>query len=296
MSQTLLVTGASGKLGRAVIRHLIETQKVPAQDIIATTRKPEELSDLAAKGIVVRKADFDDEASLAEAFKGADRILIISTDAVGVPGKRIAQHRNAVAAAKKAGVKHILYTSMPNPDVSEVLFAPDHAGTEKAIKESGIPYTILRASWYQENLVGSLANVIKSGTWYTSSGSGKLAHVSRDDIAAAAAGALVASGSESGTYTLTGTVARSYAEIAEIASKVTGKPIKVVQVTDEAFAESLRDAGLPAPVADLVTSIERNCREGYIKDVTDDVEKFAGHKPGSLESFLEANKAALLGA
>ena len=144
MTDTLLVTGASGQLGRLVLDNLIASGKVAPASIIATTRNVEKLSDYAAKGVSVRAADFDDPASLDAAFAGADKILIISTDELGVPGKRLAQHKVAVAAAQKAGAKHILYTSMPQPDDSLVTFAPDHLGTEEAIKATGIPYTIQR--------------------------------------------------------------------------------------------------------------------------------------------------------
>lgn len=295
MSDKLLITGVNGQLGRLVIKHLLEDQKVPASDIIAVTRKPEAVADLAAKGIDVRKGDFDDAASLDAAFKGADRILIISTDAVGVPGKRAEQHKTAVAAAAKSGAKRILYTSMPGPETSEVLFAPDHTATEKAITESGVPYTILRASWYQEGLLGSLPNVVKSGKWVTATKGGKLPHLSREDIAAGAAGALANPPAESGVHTLTGDTSRSYAEIAALVTKVTGKPIEIVNVEDDAYAEGLRSAGLPAPIADLVTSIERNIRKGNFDIVTDEAERFAGRKPQTLEAFLDKNKAALLG-
>jgi len=295
MSETLLVTGATGQLGRLVIRNLLESQKVAPERIIAVTRKPDDARDLAAKGVTVRKGDFDDAASLDSAFAGADRILIISTDAVGVPGKRIAQHKTAVAAAAKAGAKRILYTSMPGPETSEVAFAPDHTATEEAIKASGVPYTILRASWYQEGLLNSLPNVVKSGKWVTATKGGKLAHLSREDIAAGAAGALANPPAESGFHTLTGDTSRSYAEIAALVTKVTGKPIEIVEVDEAAYAEGLRGAGLPPPVADLVTSIERNIRKGNFDLVTDEAERFAGRKPQTLEAFLEKNKAKLLG-
>ena len=127
------ITGAAGHLGQAVINHLLTTCKVPANKIIAGTRQPAQLADLAAKGITVRQADFDDEAQLAKAFAGATRLLLISTSAME-PGQRLKQHRNAVHAAQTAGVKHVVYTSMPNPETSTVLFAPDHVGTEKALR------------------------------------------------------------------------------------------------------------------------------------------------------------------
>src|SRR5690348_4225058 len=154
MTETLLVTGASGQLGRAVINHLLDAQKIAPSSIIAATRNPENLADLAARGIAVRAADFNDSASLEKAFAGADRVLIISTSDLDLKtGRRLKQHETAVAAAKAVGVSHLLYTSMPNPEPgSPVLFAGDHYGTEQAIKASGIPYTIFRNGWYQENL------------------------------------------------------------------------------------------------------------------------------------------------
>ena len=168
MPKTLLVTGASGQLGRSVINHLLDTLKVPANRIIATTRTPANLADLAARGVTIRAADFDDQASLAKAFAGADRALIISTDQVEVRGKRREQQLAAVAAARQAGVGHLLYTSMPNPEPgSPVVFAPDHYDTEQAIKASGIPYTIFRNGWYDENLFMALPQILASGQWYT---------------------------------------------------------------------------------------------------------------------------------
>ncbi|MBN9549659.1 MAG: NmrA family NAD(P)-binding protein, partial [Alphaproteobacteria bacterium] len=157
MTETLLVTGASGHLGRAVINHLLDTFKVPAARIIATTRTPANLADLAALGVSVRAADFDDQASLAKAFQGADRALVISTNELMIQGKRREQQLAAVSAAGKAGVAHILYTSLPNPEPgSPILFAPDHYDTEQAIKASGVPYTMFRNGWYDENLFMSL--------------------------------------------------------------------------------------------------------------------------------------------
>ena len=203
MTETLLVTGASGQLGRGVISYLLDTHEIPPARIIATTRNPESLADLAASGVVVRAADFNDAASLETAFKGADKVLIISTGDLDLKsGRRLKQHENAVAAAKNAGVSHLLYTSMPNPEpVSPVLFADDHYSTEQAIKGSGIPYTIFRNGWYQENLFLALPHAIASGRWYTSAGEGRIAHGARDDMAAAIAAGLASGSTDSMTYT-----------------------------------------------------------------------------------------------
>ncbi|MER8532045.1 SDR family oxidoreductase [Mesorhizobium sp. M1005] len=295
MTDTLLVTGASGQLGRGVINHLLDTLKVSPQRIIAATRNPENLADLAARGVTIRAVDFDDTASLASAFTGADRVLIISTNELAVPGKRLKQHEAAVAAAKSAGVSHLLYTSMPNPEPgSPVLFAPDHHGTEQAIKASGIPYTIFRNGWYQENLFMALPHAIASGHWYTSAGDGHIAHGARDDMAAAIAAGLASSATESTTYTLTGPKAHTMAEIAALVTEVTGKPIEVIQLSDEALTEGLKAAGVPEAFAPVIVSFDTNTRSGRIGMVTDAVETLSGRKPQPLKQFPEANKAALV--
>ncbi|WP_192257951.1 SDR family oxidoreductase [Mesorhizobium caraganae] len=297
MTETLLVTGASGQLGRGVIRYLLDTHKIPPARLIATTRNPESLADLAASGVVVRAADFNDAASLETAFKGADKVLIISTGDLDLKsGRRLKQHENAVAAAKNAGVSHLLYTSMPNPEpVSPVLFADDHYSTEQAIKGSGIPYTIFRNGWYQENLFLALPHAIASGRWYTSAGEGRIAHGARDDMAAAIAAGLASGSTDSKTYTLTGPHAYTTAEIAALVSEVTGKPLEVIQVPDEALTEGVKAAGVPEDFADVVVSFDVNTRSGRIAMVTDAIETLSGRKPQTLKQFLEANKAALAG-
>ncbi|RWB22659.1 MAG: SDR family oxidoreductase [Mesorhizobium sp.] len=297
MTETLLVTGASGHLGRAVVNHLLNAQKVAPASIIATTRNPENLADLAALGITVRPADFDNQASLEKAFKGADRVLIISTGELDLKSdRRLKQHQAAVAAAKAACVSHLLYTSMPNPEpVSPVLFAGDHYGTEQAIKASGIPHTIFRNGWYQENLFMSLPHAISSGKWYTAAADGRIAHGARDDMAAAIAASLASGSTESQTYTLTGPQAYTTDEIAALVTEVTGKPLEVIQLPDEALTEGVKAAGLPEDFARIIVSFDANTRSGRIGMVTDAVETLSGRKPRTLKQFLEANKAALTG-
>ena len=296
MSKTLLVTGASGQLGRSVIKHLLDTFKVPAAQIIATTRTPANLADLAARGVVVRAADFNDPASLAKAFAGAGRALIISTNELEVQGKRREQQIAAVAAATQAGVVHLLYTSMPNPEPgSPVHFAPDHYDTEQAIKASGIPYTIFRNNWYDENLFMALPQVLASGQWYTSAGDGRISYGTRDDLAAAIAAGLASGTNESTTYTLTGPKAYTTAEVAALVTEVTGKPIQVVQLSDDALTKGMKAAGLPEPFAKLLVSFDATTRGGGLGMVTDAVEKLSGRKSVSLKQFLETNKAALAG-
>jgi len=292
MSETILVTGAAGQLGQRVVHHLIENYKVAPANIIAATRSPEKLSALAAKGVQTCKADFDDAAGLEAAFAGVDRLLIISTDALDTPGKRLTQHKAAVAAAVKAKVKHITYTSMPAPDNSLVTFAPDHLGTENAIKESGIPYAIVRDAWYHDNYLHGMPHNLQTGKWFTSAGDGKISTISRDDCALAIASVLAAG--STGIYTLTGKQSLTSKEIAAIVSEATGKPLAVVDVTDEQLGQGIRGAGLPGFVADMLVSADATIRAGKFDIVTDDFAKLTGKQPQPLKDYFIANKAALI--
>jgi NAD(P)H dehydrogenase (quinone) len=294
MSETILVTGAAGQLGQRVIHHLLETYKVPAGSIVAATRDPAKLASLAARGVATRKADFDDAASLEAAFKGVDRLLIISTDALAVPGQRLTQHKSAVEAAAKAGVKHIAYTSMPSPDKSIVTFAPDHLGTENAIKAAGIPYTIIRNAWYFDNYLHGMPHNLQSGSWYTASGDGKVSNISREDCALAIAAALASGTGESATYTLTGSESLTADEIATGIAAAVGKPLQAVKVSDEQLGQGMRGAGLPDFVADMLVSADANIRAGNFDLVTDDFKTLTGKQTQKLKDFFVANKAALL--
>jgi NAD(P)H dehydrogenase (quinone) len=291
-NETVLVTGASGKFGHRVVEHLLTTYNVPAAQIIATSRKTESLADFAAKGVTVRTADFDDEAGLVDAFKGAARLLIVSTDALDRPGRRLEQHLRAVSAAKTAGVKHIIYTSMPDPKVgSPIPFAGDHRGTEEAIHASGMGYTILRNSWYMENLTMSLPAALASGQWYVASGQGKTSHTAREDQARTAAAALASGTTESATYTLTGPEALTADDTAKIVSEVLGKPLQVVHVTPDQLSAGMIAAGVPDFLAPLFVSFDVNTLEGNIGMVTEDIKTLSGTAPQTLKSWLEANKA-----
>jgi len=291
-----LVTGASGHLGQLVISNLLETHKIPPGKIIATTRKPETLAALKARGVDVRAADFDDTANLVKAFKGATRLLLISTDAMDRPGHRLEQHRNAIAAAEKAGVEHVLYTSMPKPETSAVLFAPDHLGTEKALAASGLKgWTVLRNNWYFENLFYALPQAIKSGTLYTAAGEGKIAHLAREDLARAAAAALASDQGGKNTYTLTGAQEFTTGEIAKLVSDAVGKPISVVQVPLEGLVQGMVGAGFPEPVARVFASFDSNTAQGGLSGVTGDYRKLTGNDNTPFASWLAKNTQAFLG-
>ncbi|WP_395831178.1 SDR family NAD(P)-dependent oxidoreductase [Archangium violaceum] len=297
MNQTLLITGASGQLGRRVLHHLLESNEVSPARIIATTREPARLAELAARGVSVRHADFNDAASLEKAFAGADRILIISTDELDlVGGKRLRQHETAVAVARKVGATHLAYTSMLSPEPgSPFLLASDHYGTEQALKASGLSYTIFRTNSYFENLMWSLPAIIATGRWHTSAGEGRVAYSARDDMAAAIASHLASAPNDSTTLMLTGSRAYSHAEVARLVTEVTGKPIELVPLSDEALTDTLIASGVPEPFARLRASVDANVRAGNSDPVNDTLETLSRRKPMSLEHFLDTNRAALMG-
>lgn len=288
----LLVTGASGQLGRRVVELLLERGE--ARPIIATTRTPEKLADLAARGVVVRAADFDDEVSLAKAFAGAERLLIVSTDALDRPGRRAAQHERAVRAAKTAGVRHLLYTSLTNPGPESLVgLAPDHHATETWIAESGLGHTILRNNVYADMLLGSLPHAVASTKLVNANGAGAIGYVTREDCARAAAAALASSFEGKATLDITGPSTVTHADIARIVSDVTGRKVDYVPVDLPTAQKNLEAAGLPEPIAALLVSFEAATAKGQLDVRSDAVRELTGQPPSSVADFLAQHRAAL---
>ena len=296
MPDTYFVSGAAGHLGRAVVNHLINTFEVAPANIIAGTRDASKVADLTAKGVQVRASDFDDEAGLAKSLAGVSHFLMISTDAMA-PGQRLAQHMRAVKAAETAGVKLIVYTSIPKAETCVVSFAPDHLGTEKAIAASKIPnQIILRNNWYFENLFHSMPHALKSGMQYTAAGNGKTAHIWRDDLARAAAAALASGKVGKATYTLSGSKGYTAAEIAALVSKATGKPIKVVDVPVAGLIQGMIGAGIPEPVAKTYASFDVNIAQGGLDGDGKDYKSLIGEEPHGFEEWLAVNAKAIAAA
>ena len=290
---TLLVTGASGQLGGAVVHHLLDTLQVPAERLIVTSRSPEGLADFAARGVTVRAADFDQPATLSSAFAGADRLLLVSTDALMEPGKRLAQHRNAVKAAVEAGVGHVVYTSLPSAETSHVSFAPDHWGTEQALVASSLAWTVLRNAWYFENLAYALPAALASGEWASAAGEGRIAYIARDDLARAAAVALASPDRSNRVLTLTGSHAYSARDIASRLSALADKPLSVVDITPEQRLEDLKAHGFPPVLAEVFASFDVATAAGDLGAVTDDYLQLTGQPPTTLDAWLSANIALL---
>jgi NAD(P)H dehydrogenase (quinone) len=293
----LLVTGASGHLGRQTIHHLLDALRIAPDRIAAASRSPGKLASFAKQGLDVRRADFDEPEALDAAFAGIERLLLVSTDALDGAGTRLRQHKAAVQAAERAGVRHLVYTSLPAADRSLVTFAPDHAGTEKAIAESTIPgWTILRNNWYFENLLHSMPGALSSGTWRSAAGAGRLPYVGRDDLALAAATALASEFAGKRTLTLGGSEAFSAGEVAALVSKATGKPLRVVDVSLEDLVRGMTETGLPEPVARTFASFDANAQAGLFEGGPEDLESLTGRRPQRLQDWIAANAGALSGA
>jgi NAD(P)H dehydrogenase (quinone) len=295
MSQKLLVTGASGHLGQLVLLHLIATLKVDPADIVAATRRPDSLSAFANKGVSVRYADFEDKISLRPAFEGIDRMLLISTDALDRPGRRLAQQLSAIEAAEEAGIRHVIYTSMPNADKASVIVAPDHAKTEAAIEASSIPgWTILRMHWYFENLYLTLPAILhNAGKWFHAAGDGKLANISRDDLALAAATVLAATTEGKQVLSLSGEEALTTAEQADLISRALDRKITAISITETSLVEGMTKAGVPEHLARIFASFDVNTADGFAGTVTGDFRTITGLGPQSFSDWLANNKAAL---
>ena len=287
---TLLVTGASGQLGRRVLQLLLDKKSGP---IIATTRTPASLADFAAKGVEVREASFDQPESLATAFKGADRALLISTDALDRPGHRLEQHLATIKALAAAGVKHVVYTSLTRPEDSVVTIAPDHQKTEEALAASTLDFTILRNNMYIDLALGVFAAAVASGQLVDARAKGKIGFVTREDCAQAAAAALSATTTGRTTLEITGPESLSSDQIAAALSDITGKQVGHVAVPFAAAIEGMVKHGLPQPVAEMMASFDAACEKGQLDLATDAVKQLTGRAPQSVNEFLKANRAAL---
>lgn len=277
----MLVTGATGKLGKKVVEHLLKT--VPAGQLAVSVRNPEKAENLRALGVDVRQGDFDVPESLDSAFAGVDRMLLISAD--GDNETRIRQHTNAVEAAVRAKVGFMAYTSLANAQDSKLFLAPTHQETEKAIMKTGIPYSFLRNNWYLENETSSVQGVLAGAPWVTSAGSGKVGWASQQDYAEAAAAVLSGKGHENTVYELSGKPL-TQEELASTVGKVLGREVPVQQVDDATYAEVMKNAGVPDFVIPMLVSIQQGIREGDLEIQSDDFEKVLGRPLTSLDDAL----------
>lgn len=277
----LLVTGATGKLGAKIMETLLET--VPAEQLAVSVRNPEKAEKFKAQGIDVRHGDFDQPETLDSAFAGIDRLLIISAD--GDNETRIRQHTAAVEAAQRAGVKFIAYTSLGNASESNVFLAPPHRATEAAILKTGIPYSFLRNNWYLENEIPSIQGVLAGAPWVTSAGSGKVGWALQQDYAEAAAAVLIGEGHENTVYELSGKP-MTQEELATAVGKVIDKEVPVLQVDDAAYADIMKQAGIPDFVVPILVEIQQGIRANALAIESDDFEKVLGRPATPIEQGI----------
>jgi len=290
----LLVTGASGHLGRRVVELLLDSPRANGRKLIAVTRSPEKLAELAARGVEVVAGDFDHPGTLQAPFAGVERALIISSDALDRPGRRLEQHLAAVHAAHAAGVRHVVYTSLTNPGPqSPITLAPDHWGTESAIRESGMSYTVLRNNMYTDHLLMWLPHAVSAGKLVNAYADGAVSYVTREDCAQAAAATLSESFEGKAVLDITGPTAIAQSELAAMVSEVTGKPVEYVAVSPEAATQNLQRAGMPLPIARLLVSFEVAATRGQLAVTSSAVRELTGKAAQGVREFLSANRAAL---
>jgi NAD(P)H dehydrogenase (quinone) len=289
----VIVTGASGQLGRLVAERLLD--RLSPAEIILVSRRPHAVADLAERGVEVRRGDFDEPASLAEAFTGGDRMLLISTMATG---RRVEQHQNALDAAAAAGVGRVAYTSLTNPVAGHPCgdVAEEHRLTEELLHRGALPWTVLRNAAYSELQVPLGAIAVTYGKLVTNAGAGRVAPISRSDCAAAAATVLTTDGHEGQTYEITGPEALSQADIASLLIEVSGHPVQVIQTSDRRMLWGLTRLGTPKPVARQIVQLGVATREGYFDLVDPAFEMLVGRPPRTLREILVENRGELAAA
>ena len=277
----IIVTGATGKLGRHVIDALLA--KVPAAEIAVAVRDPDKAKDLAARGVQVHRADYNDPASVEAALRGADKVLLISSSEVG---KRYPQHRSVIDAAKKEGVKLLAYTSILHADRSGLSLASEHKQTEEAICASGIPYVFLRNGWYIENYTENLGPALQQGALIGSARDGRIAAATRRDFAEAAAAVLTGEGHANKSYELAGDQPFTMSELAAAVSASSGKTVVYNDMPAAQYREILVGVGLPAIFADALADSDVGIARGELDDSSGDLRRLIGRPTTPLEAAL----------
>ena len=258
-----VITGATGHLGRLVVQELL-SRGVPAGDITATGRDITKVKDLADRGVRVLAIDYDDPASLDAAFRGADRILLVSASEVGAsePGRRAQQHENAIDAAVRAGAGLLAYTSIANAGTTSMRLAAEHQATEAALRASGLTYTLLRNSWYVENYTAQVPAILQRGSLAGSAGDGRVSAATRADYAAAAAAVLTGDGHAGRAYELGGDEAFTLAELAAEIGAQAGQPVGYLDLPEDEYARLLTSTGLPEAGAVIMADADRGLARG----------------------------------
>lgn len=285
---SIVVTGATGQLGRHVLEALLE-RGVAAGNIVAAGRSVAKLADFVERGVRVQPMDYADAGSVAAALKGATRVLLISGSEVG---QRVDQHRTVIEAAKAEGVELLAYTSIANADTTSMLLADEHKATEALLRESGVPFVLLRNGWYLENYTEQLPGTLAQGAVAGSAGDGKVSAAARADYAHAAAAVLVADGQAGKVYELGGDEAFSMADLAAEISAATGKAVSYNDLPAGDYAELLASVGVPEAFAEILADSDLGIARGDLLVSTGDLRRLIGRPTTSLGQAVRAAAAA----
>ena len=278
----IVITGASGQLGRLVIDELLKS--VPASELVAAVRSPEKVEDLAKLGVQVRKADYTQPSTLETAFTGADKVLLISSNEVG---QRAPQHANVIAAAKTAGVGLLAYTSILHADTTPLSLRSEHKQTEARLAESGVPYVLLRNGWYTENYAAGIPAALEHGVILGSAGEGRISSAARADYAAAAAAVLLADHQAGNVYELAGDEAYTLSGFAAEVSKQSGKTINYQDMPEAEYANALKGIGLPEGLADMLADSDVGASKGGLFDGSKTLSKLIGRPTTPLSEVVK---------
>jgi NAD(P)H dehydrogenase (quinone) len=282
----IAITGATGQLGHLVIQNLLKT--VPASQIVAAVRSTEKAADHAALGVQVRQADYAQPATLEAAFQGVDKLLLISSSEVG---QRAPQHAAVIAAAQKAGVKLLAYTSILRADSSPLGLAAEHKETEAMLRASGLPFVLLRNSWYTENYTGSVPAALQYGAVMGSAKDGRIASAARADYAAAAAAVLTKDDQAGKVYELAGDTAYTLSELAAEIAQQSGKPVVYNDLPEAAYAAALVQVGLPEGFAALLADSDVGASKGALFDDGHHLSQLIGRPTTPLADVVKATLA-----
>jgi NAD(P)H dehydrogenase (quinone) len=286
----LLITGATGHLGRLVVEQLL-AGGVPAGDIIATGRATDKIKDLADRGVQVRAVEFGDPAAVRAAVAGADRVLLVS----GMDPDRVEQHRNVIDAARAAGTGLLAYTSIVNADSATIRLAADHQATERLLRDSGVPYVLLRNSWYHENYTSQLPAFLAQGAVPGSAGAGRISAAARADYAAAAVRVLTTDGHAGQAYELGSDEPFTLAQLAAEISAQSGKSVRYVDLPEEQYARALKEHGVPELMADMIAETDAAAAHGTLHTVSGDLAALTGRPATPLSAAVGAALRALDG-
>jgi NAD(P)H dehydrogenase (quinone) len=286
-----LITGATGHLGRLVVEQLLAAG-VPAGDIIATGRATDKIKDLADRGVHVRTADFGDPAAVRAAVAGADRVLLVSAME---PGGRVEQHRTVIDAARDAGTGLVAYTSIVNAATTTIRLAADHQATEQLLRDSGVPYVLLRNGWYHENYTDRLPAFLAQGVIPGSAGDGRISAAARTDYATAAVRVLTTDGHAGQAYELGGDEPFTLAQLAAEISAQSGKEVRYVNLPEAEYAEALKAHGAPELMADMIAETDTAVTHGTLYTASGDLATLTGRPATTLSAAVGAALRALDG-